>query len=637
MTPPTLTGRAEPTALGFVDHAPFSGLGVRLVYGLTQDETLVHVSQVASGLACACVCPACGQRLRAHKGKIRVEHFVHQDEGAACGVSAETNAHYWAKGILEREKRIRLPAVDAQSGKASLTLFRSQFFEFDEVRVEQRMGQIVPDLILQKGNRRLIVEVFVTHRCGPEKIEKIRVAETSALEVDLSAYRQCNDEATIAKAFLDTARRTWLYNPRQAKAATALRNRIKAEEAEAEAKLQRQLQRGIDNVRRARGAVTEPMSAHHAALELLHRDHCRGVPTPKVDGFVVPAQYWQTEIYWQTIFLPICNRVAREMVEAHGVLDQIEHCLAPALRGPRSYALRTRTVAASPPYRPPIQAVEVYLEALQEFGVLTYDRRTGGLIISDWEQEHVRSRLRAMRTEEHREKETRARVAAILDRLPSDDKEGFDVETWLRRATEQIAPRALWRDPQEEAWETFLEDLSRIDRMLDGTRAVEDLLGLPYLEQARRVEQGHRDAAAARARAAEEKRVQEAQDRMVHLSHRAMIALGADANDWLNRMDSATGQTPAMLALASVEGLWKAQNRLEVIEQARTAQAAKQQQADECFAQLRQAALKVYDEEQAEVFLNSGHPKLGGLTPRACCLDPHGLALCRGLLPRRPQ
>jgi hypothetical protein len=632
MNAPDLIGRVDPTPLGFVDHAPFSGLGVRLVYGLTADDVLVHVSQVASGLACACTCPACGRRLRAHRGKIRVDHFVHHDEGAACGVGAETNAHYWAKGILEREKRIRLPAVDAQSGKASLTLFRSDFFEFDEVRVEQRMGQIVPDLILRKGERQLIVEVFVTHRCGPEKIEKIRAANTSALEVDLSAYRRCADEATIARAFLDTAKRTWLYNPRQAKAAAVLHDRIKAEEAEAEARAERQMRRGVETVRKARGVVTEPMSAHHAALDLLLRDHCRRVPTPDVDGFIVPAEYWQTEIYWQAVFLPTRSGAARDMVDALGVLDQVEHCLAPALRGPGSHALRTRALAVSPPYRPPVQAVEVYLEALQEFGVLTYDRRTGGLIISAWEQEHVRKRLRAMRTEDDRERQTLARVGAILDRLPAEDREGFDLEAWLGRATEDVSPRALWSDPDEAAWQGFLEDLGKIDRTLDGTRAVEDLLGLPYLDQARRVEQAQRDAAAARARAAEEKRVQDAQDRLVNLSNRAAIVLGAGAKDWLNQMDPATGQTPALLALGGVEGLWKAQSRLDLIEQAQAAEAARRRQADECFARLRQAALKVYDEERAELFLNSAHPKLGGLTPRARCGDALGLALCQALL-----
>jgi len=631
---PTSRTAAAPTPLGFVDHAPFSGLGVRLVYGLAEGGALIHVSKVPSGLACGCVCPACGQRLRAHKGKVRAEHFVHHDGGVACGVGAETNAHYWAKGILERERRIRLPAVEARSGKHGLTFFKSRFFEFDEVQVEQRMGQIVPDLILRKGERQLIVEVFVTHRCGPEKIAKIRAAGASALEVDLSAYRQCDEEALIASAFLDTAKRTWLYNSQQARADTALRERIETERAQAEARAQRRLRRGVENVRKARGAVTEQMEAHHAALDLLRRDHCRYVPTPEVDGFIVPAEYWQAEIYWQVVFLPSRNGAATDLVDAAEVLGKIEPCLAPPLRGPGSYVLKTRAVDGSPPYRPPILAVEAYLEALQEWGTLTYDRRTGGLIVSPQEREYVRGRLRAMRTEAEREKEARRRLGAILDRLPIKDKEGFDLEAWLDQAGGHIAPRALWSYPEEEAWVQFLEDLGKIDRMLDGTRAVEDLRGLPYLEQARRVEQSHRDAAAARALAAEEQRVQEAQERLVRVRTRAVAVLGAQADAWLNQLDPATGQTPATLALDGVEGAWRAQDRLDLLERTAVAEAARQRQADDCFAQLRRAALKVFDEQRAEIFLNSSHPKLGGLAPKARCIDPHGLAQCRALLPR---
>ena len=54
-----------------------------LVFGLCEGKYL-HVSEVASGAACDCVCPICGKKLIAKKGAIRMHHFAH--------VQADVNA-----------------------------------------------------------------------------------------------------------------------------------------------------------------------------------------------------------------------------------------------------------------------------------------------------------------------------------------------------------------------------------------------------------------------------------------------------------------------------------------------------------------------------------------------------------------
>jgi hypothetical protein len=333
----------------------------------------------------------------------------------------------------------------------------------------------------------------------------------------------------------------------------------------------------------------------------------------------------------------VLKRETWTQIDADRILDTIEDCLAPPLRGPGSHTLRSGVVDMAPPYRPPARAIEAYLEALQEFGVLTYDRRSGGPIVSPLEREHVRARVRAERAAADREKAMRERVTAILARLPNEDTAGFDLETWLGGEDQAPAPRDLWSDPAEIAWEAFLDDLARIERMLDGTCAPEDLLGLPFLREAQRVERRIADAAAARKRAADEKRVQDASDRLVHLRNRVVDVVGAEAVDWLNRLDPASGRTPAILALEGIEGAWKAHGLLDEILRVRAAADGQRQRAADCLGKLRRAALKVYDEAHADVFLNSGHPALDGLAPRLCCLDDEGLALCRALLPKKPQ
>ncbi|WP_176500219.1 hypothetical protein [Sphingomonas sp. HMP9] len=41
-----------------MDHSAFAAFGAELVYGERADGTLAHIGAVASGLACACKCPA---------------------------------------------------------------------------------------------------------------------------------------------------------------------------------------------------------------------------------------------------------------------------------------------------------------------------------------------------------------------------------------------------------------------------------------------------------------------------------------------------------------------------------------------------------------------------------------------------
>ncbi|RYD94261.1 MAG: hypothetical protein EOP61_21980, partial [Sphingomonadales bacterium] len=139
---------AGPNPFGYADHAPFSAFGAELVYGQWRDGTLVHVSQVPSGLACNCVCPACGRVLIARKGAIKMEHFGHYGVGNGCGRNAETNAHSWAKDVLGREKRVLLPAVGAQLGKDKLQTHRERMFRFAGAELEKTLDDIVPDVVL---------------------------------------------------------------------------------------------------------------------------------------------------------------------------------------------------------------------------------------------------------------------------------------------------------------------------------------------------------------------------------------------------------------------------------------------------------------------------------------------------------
>ena len=212
-----------------------------MIYGLAADGSLLHISAVPSGLACGCVCPACERRLVARKGPRTAHHFAHYGVGAGCGRAVETNAHIWAKQVLERTRQILLPAIEAEEAGRREVARPASMFRFDEVRLEKRFGDIVPDVVVRAGSRELLVEVYVTHRCDAAKVAKIRTGSVSAMEVDLSGLRTSQDPKQVGAALLRGAPRAWLYNPFVEEAARKLKAAIAKDKAEAAAVLRADL------------------------------------------------------------------------------------------------------------------------------------------------------------------------------------------------------------------------------------------------------------------------------------------------------------------------------------------------------------------------------------------------------------
>jgi len=153
--------------------SPFSDGDVHLAYGEKPDGTIVHVNEVPSGLACGCKCPACSESLVAHKGPKKRHHFAHL-AALACRHAIESGLHKLAKQILDKERRLWVPAVTGEHDGSILRKHSAQYLDFDDVVLEQPLEGIVPDVIVRKSGHELLVEIFVAHRCGTEKISRIR-------------------------------------------------------------------------------------------------------------------------------------------------------------------------------------------------------------------------------------------------------------------------------------------------------------------------------------------------------------------------------------------------------------------------------------------------------------------------------
>jgi hypothetical protein len=192
---------------------------LKLPFGL-KDDILVHVSQVPQGLACGCVCAHCRKPLIARKGPKVVHHFAHY-KGAECAKALETALHLEAKRILADRREIRLPAVEIRLdyGPRVIPISPERTFALDDVRLECRTGDIVPDILAHCGTRPLMIEIRVTHPVDETKLSKIRELGVSTIEIDLSsACRDFSPEGLSNAIVEQTTNKHWLFNAKSWKA-----------------------------------------------------------------------------------------------------------------------------------------------------------------------------------------------------------------------------------------------------------------------------------------------------------------------------------------------------------------------------------------------------------------------------------
>lgn len=190
---------------------------VKLKYGLRAGE-LVHVSRedVKSGLACGCCCPACDAELLAKKGPKRDDHYSHRP-GSDCGAAVETALHYQAKALLDKYRYLKIPpvAITFDTNRSALKIADERYLNIESMRIEKRVGEIVPDLIATVNGRDLFIEVFVTHPVDAEKLSVIKGMGVSCIEIDLSSVdRDLSMESMKSLVIDETSNKRWLFNAR---------------------------------------------------------------------------------------------------------------------------------------------------------------------------------------------------------------------------------------------------------------------------------------------------------------------------------------------------------------------------------------------------------------------------------------
>lgn len=175
----------------------------------------VSISDVERGLACGCICPACGKPLIAKKGAKRDHHFSHRP-GEDCKYGYETSLHLAAKAILAGAKQMIIPSVTLQfpeSTKSDIVISGEQQIPIDSVALEKKFGGVIPDVVMQSGGRPIFIEIFVTHRIDTEKLDKLKALGISVIEIDLSRMDRSTTFEELSDILLRSSEhKCWKYN-----------------------------------------------------------------------------------------------------------------------------------------------------------------------------------------------------------------------------------------------------------------------------------------------------------------------------------------------------------------------------------------------------------------------------------------
>jgi len=187
---------------------------LNLTYAL-KDGLITHISQVERGIKCGCYCPACGDKLIAKKGQSVIHHFAHQ-ASKDCEYSYESSLHFAAKEILSRSRKMLIPPVSIHfpnSYKKDILLHDTTEITIDRVELEHRFDNVVPDVVIYVGTKRLYIEIFVAHRVDKEKLHKLQEANISTIEIDLSKLdHSITTEELTALLTENNNSKNWLYN-----------------------------------------------------------------------------------------------------------------------------------------------------------------------------------------------------------------------------------------------------------------------------------------------------------------------------------------------------------------------------------------------------------------------------------------
>lgn len=616
-------------------HTPLAEYGSRsadLVYGVLESGRIVHVASVPSGLECRCRCPGCSNPLIARKGAELTHHFGHA-AFVTCQNAPETALHRLAKQIVHDKLMLRVPEVTATFMEQSRRLHAEAVVAFDRAIMEARhLNEVIPDLFVERGDRRLLVEIYVTHPCDKQKLAELRAKGIATLEIDLSKMPRDATEAEVEKAVLHEAPRTWVYHPKIDAAIAAWAHAAAKRRAAADAALGRRAAELSAEYKAGSDALASRASRKLRPDTIFRRvglaDHI-GLQTGGVGCFTVGPAEWQYLIL-NNAFIPKDDTARSYRVKS--LLDWLKK--RKLIRPPFTYvdpkleeALAGRGIGFLSPYR----AIEAYLDELVKRGVLVKYKSYS--LTSD-----IFAAICGIREDDERRKaqteDICSRAGKIIASLPENESSGLTAESWLRQSQESGVSFFEAIEADDPRLHGMSASLARIETMLFCKGPIVDAtLGLPIAMERERCR--HAKEVEIRRRESERqealrKSEEERHERLVSAS----TALGYDGQDWIKTTNDELGaRKPIDMAKAGERELIEALDKLNREVTRRRAAREREEELQSLRYNLEYCVSQILG-EAAKPFLGSPFP-LGPYQkkqkPRDYCVSAVTLQECLDL------
>lgn len=210
---------------------------IKLLFGI-RDGKVVSINDITEyerGLKCQCYCPGCGEPLQARLGKVKQKHFAHNNANCNLASAQQSALHLLAKEILQQENKMTFPELSVRTSDVTecvnyeyvsgfknpkYTHIESKTITFDNVILEHKISDIIPDIIVEKNGKQCLVEIAVTHYIDKIKQEKIKAIGLPVIEIDLgSIANDLLDTDALRKLIVyGTDNKRWCYHPEYRKA-----------------------------------------------------------------------------------------------------------------------------------------------------------------------------------------------------------------------------------------------------------------------------------------------------------------------------------------------------------------------------------------------------------------------------------
>ena len=100
-----------------------------------------------------------------------------------------------------------------QSGKPKELISKGREISIDDVKLEKRFDDIIPDIVVDSGDEHFFIEIYVTHPIDDEKLKKLKEKKISTIEIDLSKEKRDISVEELSDILLKTSpQKSWKYH-----------------------------------------------------------------------------------------------------------------------------------------------------------------------------------------------------------------------------------------------------------------------------------------------------------------------------------------------------------------------------------------------------------------------------------------